>query len=71
MRLEATMATGPICVRVWASEPVKLTIAAAPVAVRVLGAPGPDGRQGPTGPQGSVGPPGNLDVGIVVDGGNF
>ena len=48
-----------------------LRIATAPVSVRVLGVPGPDGRLGPIGPQGLVGPPGNLDAGIIVDGGNF
>ena len=70
-RIEVATTSGPIRVRVSASEPVKLRIAAAPVPVRVLGTPGPDGRLGPTGPQGPVGPPGNLDAGIVVDGGNF
>ena len=70
-RTELTTATGPIRVRVSASEAVALRIATAPVSVRVLGAPGPDGRLGPTGPQGPVGPPGNLDAGIVLDGGNF
>jgi len=70
-RIELTTATGPIRVRVAASEPVKLRVATVPVSVRVLGTPGPDGRLGPTGPQGPVGPPGNLDAGIVVDGGNF
>lgn len=70
-RIELTTATGPIRVRVLASEPVALRVASAPVSVRVLGMPGPDGRLGPVGPQGPTGPPGNLDTGIVLDGGNF
>lgn len=70
-RIELTSATGPIRVRVSASEPVKLKITAVPVSVKILGTPGPDGRLGPIGPQGPVGPVGNLDTGIVVDGGNF
>ena len=70
-RLALTTATGPIRVRVSASEPVALRVASAPVSVRVLGMPGPDGRLGPIGPQGPIGPPGNLDAGIVLDGGNF
>lgn len=70
-RIELTTATGPIRVRVSASERVALRIVSAPVSVRVLGTPGPDGRLGPIGPQGLVGPPGNLDAGIIVDGGNF
>jgi len=70
-RIELTTATGPIRVRVLASEPVALRIASAPVPVRILGLPGPDGRLGPVRPQGPVGPVGNLDAGIVVDGGNF
>ena len=70
-RIELTTTTGPIRVRVLASEPMALRIATAPVSVRVLGVPGPDGRLGPIGPQGPIGPVGNLDAGIVVDGGNF
>ena len=70
-RIELTTATGSIRVRVAASEPAKLRVAAVPVSVRVLGMPGPDGRLGPIGPRGPVGPVGNLDAGIVVDGGNF
>jgi len=70
-RIEVITATGPIRVRVAASEPVRLRVAAVPASVRVLGTPGPDGRLGPIGPQGPIGPAGNLDAGIVVDGGNF
>jgi len=69
--IELTTATGPIRVRVLASEPVAFRIASTPVSVRVLGVPGPDGRLGPVGPQGPIGPVGNLDAGIIVDGGNF
>ena len=70
-RIGLTTATGPIRVRLLASEPVALRVAGAPVSVRVLGMPGPDGRLGPVGPQGPTGPPGDLDTGIVLDGGNF
>ena len=70
-RIELTAASGPIRIEVSASEQVALRIPTAPVSVRVLGTPGPDGRLGPIGPQGPVGPAGNLDAGIVVDGGNF
>ncbi len=70
-RIEVTGATGPIGIRISASEPLALRIASAPVSIRVLGTPGPDGRLGPIGPQGPVGAPGNLNAGIVVDGGNF
>ena len=70
-RIELTAASGPIRIQVSASEPVAPRIASAPVSVRVLGMPGPDGRLGPIGPQGPVGPVGNLDAGIIVDGGNF
>jgi hypothetical protein len=59
---------GPIRVRVSSSEPVKARVLAAPMSVRVLGAPGPPGLPGTPG---APGPPGNLDVGITIDGGNF
>lgn len=62
---------GPIRIHVNASEPVKLQALAAPLSVRVLGVPGPQGREGAVGPQGLQGAPGNLEAGIVIDGGNF
>jgi len=40
----------------------------------IAGPDGPvglDGPVGPVGPQGPEGPPGTLDVGIIIDGGNF
>ncbi|MBN9022535.1 MAG: hypothetical protein J0H08_10685 [Rhizobiales bacterium] len=70
-RVNVTDALGPIRIQVSASERVTLRIVSAPVSVRVVGTPGPDGRLGPIGPQGPVGPVGNLDAGIIVDGGNF
>lgn len=70
-RIELTTTTGPIRVRVSSSEGVALRIGTAPVSVRLLGMPGPDGVPGAAGVPGPVGPPGNLDAGIVVDGGNF
>lgn len=64
-------ATGPIRLRVRADSPVKLRILSAPVSIRILGSPGPAGEPGQQGLAGPQGPPGNLDIGIVLDGGNF
>jgi hypothetical protein len=63
--------TGPIRLNTRFDMPVPVRVLAAPVAVRVLGTPGPTGEPGQTGPAGPQGPPGNLDTGIVLDGGNF
>lgn len=70
-RIEVAALTGPLRVRVSASEPVRLSVGTVPVRVRVLGAPGPDGKPGTPGLQGPAGSPGSLEDGIVVDGGNF
>lgn len=69
--VEVTQATGPIRVKVSASEPVKLRIASAPVAIRVAGMPGPPGRVGEPGPRGEAGPSGSLEQDAIIDGGNF
>ncbi len=73
-RIEVAASTGPIRVRVSASEPVRVSVGAVPVRLRVLGAPGPEGKPGTPGTpglQGPAGSPGGLEDGIVVDGGNF
>lgn len=63
--------TGPIRLRIQSDLFITARLLVAPVAVRVLGTPGPTGEQGQPGPAGPQGPPGNLDTGIVLDGGNF
>lgn len=63
--------SGPIRLETFSESPVKLRIASAPFAVKVLGTPGPPGERGVQGPAGPQGAPGNLDTGIVLDGGNF
>jgi len=70
-KIEVVPHTGPIRIRVLASEPVRVRIPAAPVRVRVIGVPGPDGRQGPEGPRGPPGPEGQIASGLPLDGGNF
>jgi hypothetical protein len=50
---------------------IKVRALLAPIAVKVRGTPGPTGPQGLKGNPGDQGPPGNLDVGIIIDGGNF
>lgn len=64
-------AVGPIRIATLSDALVKVRIMGAPVSVRVLGTPGPRGRQGDQGPPGSQGPPGGLDTGLILDGGNF
>ena len=70
-KIELARRTGPIRIRVSATERVRVRVSSVPVTVRVLGTPGPTGATGTVGPQGLQGPPGNLDAGIVIDGGNF
>ena len=70
-KIEVATHSGPIRVRVSASEPVKARALSAPIAIKVLGMPGPTGETGAQGPAGPQGPPGNLDAGITIDGGNF
>lgn len=70
-KIEVVTHMGPIRIRVSASEPVKARAFPAPMAIKVLGLPGPRGPSGTQGPPGPLGPPGNLDAGIIIDGGNF
>jgi hypothetical protein len=70
-KIEVATHTGPIRIQVSASEPVKARALSTPIAIKVLGTPGPTGPQGNKGDKGDQGPPGNLDVGITIDGGNF
>lgn len=63
--------SGPIRLEMFSDSQLKLRIASAPIAVKVLGTPGPAGERGVQGPVGPQGAPGNLDDGIVLDGGNF
>jgi hypothetical protein len=73
-KLELAPHTGPIRIRVSGTEQVRVRVSTVPIAVRVLGLPGPPGQSGAPGSPGAPGPqgaPGNLDAGIVIDGGNF
>ena len=63
--------SGPIRLETLSDAPVKVRVSSAPLAVKVLGTPGPTGEQGIRGPIGPPGPPGTLESGIVLDGGNF
>ena len=69
--IEVATHSGPIRIRVSGSEPVKARVSTVPIAVKVLGTPGPTGATGEQGPRGLEGPAGTLDAGIVIDGGNF
>lgn len=70
-KIEVATFTGPIRIRVSASEPIKARALSSPVSIKVLGMPGPTGTPGQQGPMGPQGPAGNLDAGITIDGGNF
>ncbi len=70
-KIEVATHLSPILIRVSASEPVKARALSTPIAIKVLGLPGPQGPTGAQGPAGPQGLPGNLDTGIVLDGGNF
>ena len=70
-KLELFPQTGPIRIRVSGTEQVRVRVSTVPIAVRVLGLPGPPGQSGVPGSPGPQGPPGSLDAGIVIDGGNF
>lgn len=71
--LDLRLLTGPIRIRVFASEPVHVRLATAPVAVRVLGLPGPQGPIGPQGDPGAQGVPGVtlLPTDTPINGGFF
>ena len=70
-KIELAPHTGPIRIRVSGTEQVRVRVSSVPIAVRVLGMPGPQGQAGAPGSPGPQGPPGSLDTGIVLDGGNF
>ena len=70
-KIELAPHTGPIRIRVSGTEKVRVRVSSVPIAVRVLGAPGPQGQAGAPGLPGPQGPPGSLDAGITIDGGNF
>ncbi len=70
-KIELAAHTGPIRIRVSGTERVRVRVSTVPVAVRVLGMPGPQGQAGAPGSPGPQEPPGSLDAGIIIDGGNF
>ncbi len=71
--LELRSLTGPIRLHLRSSEPIRLRILAGPVAVRVLGQPGPQGRAGLQGDKGDQGTPGItiLPTDALINGGFF
>ena len=71
--LELRPLTGPIHLHLRSSEPIRLRILAGPVAVRVLGQPGPQGRTGLRGDKGDQGTPGItiLPTDTPINGGFF
>ena len=71
--LELRALTGPIRLYLRSSEPIKLRVLAGPVAVRVLGQPGPQGRTGLQGDRGDQGTPGItvLPTDAPINGGFF
>lgn len=70
-KVELAPHTGPIRIRVSGTELVRVRVSSVPLAVRMLGTPGPQGQAGAAGSPGPQGPPGSLDAGITIDGGNF
>ena len=70
-KIELAPHTGPIRIRVSGTEQVRVRVRTVPIAVRVLGTPGPQGQAGAPGSPGPQGPPGSLDADITIDGGNF
>lgn len=71
--LELRPLTGPIRLHLKASEPIRLRVLAGPVAVRLLGQPGPQGRTGLQGDKGDQGTPGItiLPTDAPINGGFF
>ena len=70
-KIELAPLSGPIRIRVSGTELVRVRVSSLPIAVKVLGMPGPQGHDGAPGSPGAQGPPGSLDDGITIDGGNF
>ena len=71
--LELRPLTGPIRLHLTSSDPIRLRILAGPVAVRLLGQPGPQGRTGLQGDKGDQGAPGVtiLPTDTPINGGFF
>ena len=71
--LELRPLTGPIRLHLRSSEPILLRVLAGPVAVRLLGQPGPQGRTGLQGDKGDTGAPGVtiLPTDAPINGGFF
>lgn len=71
--LELKPLTGPIRLNLRSSEPIRLRVLAGPVAVRLLGQPGPQGRTGLQGDKGDTGAPGVtiLPTNAPINGGFF
>ena len=71
--LELRPLTGPIRLHLKSSEPIRLRVLAGPVAVRLLGQPGPQGRTGLQGDKGDTGAPGVtiLPTNAPINGGFF
>ena len=71
--LELRPLTGPIRLHLTSSEPIRLRVLAGPVAVRLLGQPGPQGRTGLQGDKGDTGEPGVtiLPTNAPINGGFF
>jgi len=71
--LELRPLTGPIRLHLTSSEPIRLRILSGPVAVRLLGQPGPQGRTGLQGDKGDPGTPGItiLPTDTPINGGFF
>ena len=71
--LELKPLTGPIRLHLKSSEPIRLRVLTGPVAVRLLGQPGPQGRTGLQGDKGDTGAPGVtiLPTNAPINGGFF
>ena len=71
--LELKPLTGPIRLHLRSSEPILLRVLAGPVALRLLGQPGPQGRTGLQGDKGDQGTPGItiLPTNAPINGGFF
>lgn len=71
--LELKPLTGPIRLHLRSNESIRLRVLAGPVAVRLLGQPGPQGRTGLQGDKGDQGTPGItiLPTDVPINGGFF
>ena len=71
--LELRPLTGPIRLHLSSNEPIRLRVLAGPLAVRLLGQPGPQGRTGLQGDKGDQGAPGItiLPTDAPINGGFF